>query len=50
VLYDLRQAEPAMPILYLLELKLQDFQYMITQKRQIKDHDLADNVSSSTAA
>ena len=25
VLYDLRQPEPAMPILFLLELKLQDF-------------------------
>jgi hypothetical protein len=34
----------------LLEVKLQDFQHIITQKRQIKDQDFSDSTSISTAA
>lgn len=42
VLYDLRQSEPAGPILFLLELKLQDLQHIIMQKRQINVQDTQD--------
>ena len=33
VLYDLRQPEPAQPIIHLLEVKLQDFKHIIPQKK-----------------
>ena len=36
-LYELRQCEPAQPILFLLEVKLEEYKFIIEQKTQIKD-------------
>lgn len=46
VLHDLRQPEPAQPILHLLEVKQLDLKALTAQKRQIKDFY---NESSNTA-
>ena len=35
-LFELRQCEPAQPIIFLLEVKLEDFKHIIKQKQQIK--------------
>ena len=35
-LFELRQPEPAQPIIFLLEVKLEDFKHIIKQKQQIK--------------
>ena len=35
-LFELRQCEPAQPLLFLLEVKLEDFKHIIKQKQQIK--------------
>jgi hypothetical protein len=37
VLFDLRQAEPASPILFLLEVKLTEIRYIRQQKQLIKN-------------
>jgi hypothetical protein len=50
VLYDLRQSEPALPIINLLELKLHDFQYIIMQKRLCKDPFTQESFSTTTTA
>ena len=35
-LFELRQCEPAQPILFLLEVKFEDFKHIIKQKQLIK--------------
>ena len=35
-LFELRQCEPAQPIIFLLEVKLEYFKYLIKQKEKIK--------------
>ena len=49
VLYDLKQSEPAKPILFLLEVKLPDFMAIINQKKLIQDRSSTEVPTSSPA-
>ena len=53
-LFELRQCEPAQPIIFLLEVKLEDFKHIIKQKQQIKasqnSADAAQAADSESAA